>query len=135
MRRGFDLLTEEFREAQPPVEYFGDVSNIMLTGVVGSLWMFASIRKYIPSKLHLFWFIPLGFLVALAILSPAILCGYFMRGLFLSKDFVPALIYCVLLVPSVALALVLIALSVLAGSGELALVRAGARFNRHRNAT
>jgi hypothetical protein len=105
---------------QPPVEYFGDVSNIMLTGVVGSLWMFASIRKHIPSQLHLFWFIPLGFLVVLTILSPSILCGYFIRGLFLSKDFVPALIYCVLLVPSVALSLMLMGFSVLAGSGELA---------------
>lgn len=122
MRRGLDLLKEEFREAQPVVEYFGDVSNIMLTGVVGSLWMFASIRKHIPSQLHLFWFIPLGFLVVLAILSPSILCGYFIRGLFLSKDLVPALIYCVLLVPSVALSLILMALSVLAGSGELALI-------------
>ena len=118
MRRGLELLKKEFEGSQPPVEYFGDVSNIMLTGVVGSLWMFAAIRKRIPSQLHLFWFIPLSVLAVLAILSPSILCGYFVHGLFASRDFVPALIYCVLLVPSVALSLVLMGLSVLAGSGE-----------------
>jgi len=119
MRRGLDVLNEEFRASQPAVEYFGDVSNIMLTGIVGSLWMLVSIPRYIPSRLHLFWFLPLCFLVILAILSPSLLCGYFVFKLFILRDFVPASIYCALIVPSVVLSLLLIGFSVVAGAGEL----------------
>jgi len=111
MRKGLDVLKREVGSA----EHFGDVSNIMLTGVLGTLWMFVSIRKHFPSRLHLLWFLPLGFLFFLVMLSPSILCGYFVCELFISRDFYPALVYSSLLIPSLALSLILMAFSIFAG--------------------
>lgn len=115
MRRGFDVLKREVGE----VDYFGDVSNIMLTGVLGSLWILISVQRHFRSKLQLIWFLPLVALLVLLMLSPTILCGYFVRELFVVKDFLPAVTYAALLVPSMALSLALTALGVVAGIREV----------------
>jgi hypothetical protein len=47
-----------------------------------------------------------------------VLCGYFVRELFVLGDVLPALVYLGLLIPSVALSLVLIGTSVIAGIRE-----------------
>jgi hypothetical protein len=114
LRRGLAVLREEIGQ----VQHFGDVSNILLTGVLGSLWMFVSIRRHFPSKLHLIWFIPLIFTLVAVIVSPSVLCGYFVRELFVLGDVLPALVYLGLLIPSVALSLVLIGTSVIEGIRE-----------------
>jgi hypothetical protein len=114
LRRGLDVLKKEIGE----VEHFGDVSNTMLTGAVGSLWLFVAIFKHFPSKLHLLWFAPLGLLALLVVFSPSALCAYFVRELFVLADWVPAIVYSVLLIPSFALAVVLIGLSVVAAMRE-----------------
>jgi len=114
MRRGLAILKSEVGQ----VDHFGDVSNVMLTGILGSLWMVLNVRKHFPSKLHLIWFLPLVVLFLAVILSPSILCAYFVWGLFVLKDFAPAFIYSAFLVPSIALSMVLIALSVVAALPE-----------------
>src|SRR5271167_4047922 len=114
MRRGLDVLNETLRG----VEYFGDVSNIMLTGIIGSLWMFVAVRQHLASQLHRLWFFLLFLLFGLVIFSPSILCIYFVYALFVSKDFVPAVIYLVLLFPSAGISFVLVALSIEAGRRE-----------------
>lgn len=114
MRRGLAVLKGEVGA----VDHFGDVSNVMLTGIVGSLWMVVAVRKHFPSRLHLIWFLPFALLLLTIILSPSILCAYFVRELFMLGDFAPALTYSVLLAPSMLLSIVLIALSVVAGLPE-----------------
>jgi len=115
MRRGLVVLRAEIGNADD----FGDVSNILLTGIVGSLWMFDSIRQNFPSKLHLVWYIPLTGLLVLVIASPSFLCGYFVRELFVLHDLVPAVAYSAMLIPSIALSLVLTGISTLTGMREL----------------
>jgi hypothetical protein len=68
---------------------------------------------------HLLWFAPVIAFILLVILSPSLLCGYFVHRLFALKDFVPAVAYLVMLIPSLLLALVLIAFSVVAGFSEI----------------
>lgn len=114
MRRGLNVLKRHVGQAK----HFGEVSNIMLTGVVGSLWMLVSIHRHLPSKLHLVWVLPVGLLILVVLFSPSVLCGYFIIQLFVLRDLVPAITYSVFLLPSVALAIVLIGISIVAGLPE-----------------
>jgi hypothetical protein len=114
MRRGLNVLERQVGH----VEHFGDVSNIMLTGVVGSLWMFVSIPRHFPSRLHFLWVVPAGLVFLMVLFSPAVLCGYFVRELFVLRDIGPAIVYSVLMLPSVALAFALIGVSIVAGMRE-----------------
>jgi hypothetical protein len=114
LRGGLAILGKELGE----VEYFGDVANTMLTGVVGSLWIFVAIPKLFPSRIHLVWLIPLITLFMILFLSPSILCGYFIFRLFLIGDFLAAVVYFLLLIPGFLLGLVLMGVSVLAGIRE-----------------
>lgn len=115
LRRGLALL----QKSMEGVDHFGDVSNILLTGVMGSLWMFFSIPRHIPSRLHLLWLLPVGLVLLVAIFSPSVLCAYFVFELFAARDFVPAVAYSVFLLPSAALAMVLIGISIAASLSEV----------------
>ena len=115
LRRGLRVLKEEVGA----VEHFGEVRNLMLTGVLGSLWMVISIRTHFPSRWHLVWFIPVGSLLISIMFSPSVLCAYFVTQLFILGDLVPAIMYSMLLLPSVALAFVLIGVSALGSMGEV----------------
>jgi hypothetical protein len=57
------------REQADKTEDFGDVANIVLTGFIGSVWMILSVRRHLPSKFHLIWFVPLTLLLFVALLS------------------------------------------------------------------
>jgi hypothetical protein len=115
LRRGLTVLRNELGA----VEHFGEIANLMLTGVLGSLWLVISVQKHFPSKWHLLWFGPVGLLLFLVLFSPAILCGYFVIQLYALGDLVPAIVYSVFLVPSVELAFVLIGVSVLGSIHEV----------------
>ncbi len=115
LRRGLDVLGEKVGKSDD----FGEIANIVLAGVVGSLWMIFSIRRHLPSKLHLIWFLPLTLLLVFVLFSPAVLCGYFVKDLFVAGDFAPATIYSFMLPPSVALAVALLSISVISGMREV----------------
>jgi len=114
LRRGLNLLKKELGD----VDQLGDIGNLMLTGLLGHLWLLASILRRIPSRWHLLWFIPVALLLGLIVFSPAILCWYFITELFRLNDLTPALIYSVLLPPGIALALVLVAMAALESTRE-----------------
>jgi hypothetical protein len=111
LRRGLSILQKEIGD----VDYFGDVSNFMLKGIIGVLWIFVAIPAYLPSKWHLLWVLPLAVLFSVVLLSPFILCVHFVFLLYSLGDLLPAIIYSFLLVPSIGLAVILIGLSLVAG--------------------
>lgn len=115
LRRGLAVLTDNADNT----EDFGEVANIVLTGFVGSAWMILSVRRHLPSKLHLIWFIPLTLLLFIVLLSPSGLCAYFVIGLFETGDLWPAIVYSVMLLPSLTLAIVLAGICVVAGVREV----------------
>lgn len=115
LRRGLVVLRKEIGA----VEHFGEVANLMLTGVLGSLWLVFSVRRHFPSKWHLLWFVPIGVLLFVVVFSPAILCVYFVTKLYLIDELVPAIIYSVFLIPSLGLAVVLVGVSALGSIPEV----------------
>jgi hypothetical protein len=115
LRRGLEVLQKELGA----VDHFGEVANLMLTGVLGSLWLVMSVRRHFPSRWHLIWFVPVGLLLFLIVLSPTMLCGYFVFELYAISDWVPAIAYSVLLIPSAALALALIGVSAIGSIKEV----------------
>jgi hypothetical protein len=111
LRNGLNILFREIGD----VEYFGDISNFMLSGVTSILWIFIAIPAYLPNKLHLLWLLPFALLFILVLLSPSILCVYFVFELFRTGDLLFAIFYTLCLIPSIGLAVILIGLSLLAG--------------------
>lgn len=104
LRRGLSMLKEDLGQEK----YFGDVSNILLTGFVGILWLFGSIYYYFRSKLQYIWLLPVVVLVSLIAMSPTLLCGYFIIKLYSFRNTYLAIFYSLLFIPSFVLSLVLI---------------------------
>jgi hypothetical protein len=115
LRRGLHVLGEEIKN----VEYYGDVSNAMLKGVAGTLWILVTIPRQLPTRLHRIWLIPAVGVFIILLLSPSLLCLYFVGLLFYTGDFVSAIVYSILLLPAISLALVLIGISALTGITEV----------------
>lgn len=115
LRRGLTVLMDKADKT----EDFGEVRNIVLTGFVGNVWMILSVHRYLPSKWHLIWFIPLTLLLLIVLLSPSGLCAYFVKGLFEAGDLWPAIVYFAMLFPSLGLAIVLAGISVITGVREI----------------
>jgi hypothetical protein len=114
LRRGLRLIEEKVGD----VEYFGDVSDMMLKGVIGSLWTFSLIPKFVPSRVHLIWLIPLLMLFLIMLMSPSVLCAYFIIRLFAEGNIILACLYSFLLVPGIFLGLLMMGISALAGTRE-----------------
>jgi hypothetical protein len=115
LRRGMTLL----QAGVPQSADFGDVSNVLLSGTTAYVWMFFALPRHLPSRLHLIWMLPLIVVLGAAMLSPTFLCAYFVRHLYALHDFVPAITYSALLIPSLALAISLLGVSALAGVREV----------------
>ena len=95
LRRGLHLIEEKVGD----VEYFGDVSDMMLKGVIGALWTFSLIPRFVPSRVHRMWLIPLLTIFLIVLLSPLVLCAHFVIRLFADGDTILACLYAFLLVP------------------------------------
>jgi hypothetical protein len=91
---------------------------MMLKGVIGALWTFALIPKFVPSRVHLIWLMPLLTLFFIVLLSPSVLCAHFVIRLFVEGDTILACLYSLLLVPGILLGLLMMGISVLAGTRE-----------------
>ena len=91
---------------------------MMLKGIIGALWTFALIPRFVPSRVHLMWLIPLLTLFLIVLLSPSVLCAHFVIRLFAEGDTILACLYAFLLVPGILLGLLMMGISVLAGTRE-----------------
>jgi len=64
------------------------------------------------------WLIPLLFIFLTVLLSPSVLCTHFVIRLFDEGDIIFACLYALLLVPGILLGLLMMGISVLAGTRE-----------------
>jgi hypothetical protein len=125
LRRGLTLLKDELKQET----YFGEVSNVLLTGLIGIIWLFLSIYSYFRSKLQYIWYVPFVVLVIVLLTSPTLLCGYLVIRLY--STYVPlALVYSMLFVPSVGLSFILVALGSILGLSQHTLA-----FLEHKTST
>ena len=106
-------------EKQDSKEVFADLTNILLKGTLGDLWMIFRIRKVFESQWHYFWYIPLLLLVFLATLSPGLISLFFTYQLFLVGYIGLGIIYAIVFFPVSVLLLILMGMVGLLGLSDV----------------
>ena len=95
LRQGIKLL----HEAVGLNQEFGDATNILLNGALGHMWIILRISKYFKSRANYLWYAPALILFLMIMISPLLLCVYFIVQLFIAKSIVLGIIYSVLFIP------------------------------------
>jgi hypothetical protein len=114
LRLGMKLLYEQVGS----IEDFGDVTNILLDGSLGQMWIILRIMQYFKSKLNLIWAVPVMILLLTIITSPILICIFFIFQLFSLGSIILGVLYSIFLIPFASLFLLLIATAAILGIGE-----------------
>lgn len=114
LRLGMKLLYEAVGET----EDFGDVTNILLDGTLGQMWIILRVTQFFKSKWNLVWAIPVLLVVFTIVTSPLWICIYFIYQLFALGSILLGVLYGVILIPYAALFLLLFATAAILGVGE-----------------
>ncbi len=97
---------------------FGDVTNVVLNGPISYIWIVYRIGKFFDSRWNYLWYLPTIVLVAAIVISPLLICLYFIVELFSMGSFWLALIYSIIFIPFSAMFLLFIVTSLILGLGE-----------------
>jgi hypothetical protein len=114
LRLGIKLLYE----AVGVTEDFGDVTNILLEGTLGQMWIILRVTQLFKSKWNLVWAIPVLLVVFIIVTSPLLICIYFIVQLLALGRILLGVIYGIFLIPYAALFLLLLATAAILGLGE-----------------
>lgn len=113
LRLGVKLLTRE----RGTEEEFGDVANIVLNGILGHIWLIFRIGNLVRLWSYL-WYLPLLVLLVIVVLSPTLVCLFFIIQLFIAGSFALGVTYSVFFVPFAIISLLLLGTTAILGYGE-----------------
>lgn len=97
---------------------FPDFTNLLLKGILGHLWILFRISNFIKLRISYFWYYPFLILTLLCLVSPLLVCIYFIIQLYAASNFGLGIIYTVMLLPSLVLFLLLLGIVTLLGASE-----------------
>lgn len=101
-----------------PEEPFPDLTNLLLKGTLGSMWMLFRIPGVLSSRWNYVWTIPLLVLLILVALSPALISWFFTYLLFQTGYLVLGVVYVAIFIPVSVLSLFLLGTAGLAGLSD-----------------
>jgi hypothetical protein len=115
LRIGLRLILSEHAGSD---DDYGDVTNLALKGPLGHLWIALRIKEFYKSTWNYLWYLPLLAVVMVIFMSPLLVCGFFVRQLFVSGALVLGCVYAALLIPYLAFFLLLLCTAGILGVGE-----------------
>lgn len=95
-----------------------DFTNLLLKGIIGNLWMLFRIGASLRFQINYFWYYPLLLFVVLTIISPVLVCVFFVIQLVVMGSVLLGIVYAFFLVPYSLLFLLLVGLVALFGISE-----------------
>jgi hypothetical protein len=130
LRRGLDLLMEKMPAAESTADHVGEVSDLLLDGFIGVMWLLAKVREYFRFRINYLWFLPVMILLGLVVVSPSALCAFFLYRLYAAGDLLVAVIYSILMIPSIFLTLALLSIGGLLSLGRSRIVEPAGPLSR-----
>jgi hypothetical protein len=115
LRIGLRLILTEHAGSD---DEYGDVTNVVLKGPLGHLWIALRIKEFYKSKWNYLWYLPFLAVVLTVFMSPLIVCSFFIRQLFRSGELVLGILYGGLLIPYLAFFVLLVCTAAILGMGE-----------------
>ncbi len=121
-RKNIVAMTEETSSAEiirhRSEDKIPDFSNLLLKGILGHLWILFRISNFIKLRINYFWYYPFLILTLIILVSPFLVCVYFVFQLYAASSFWLGIIYTLMLLPSLVLFILLLCIITLLGVSE-----------------
>lgn len=97
---------------------YGDITNIVLSGSLGHIWIVFRIGQFFRSSWNYLWYVPAIILILSVIISPLLICLYFIIQLYTAGNLWLGLTYSFFFIPCSILFILLIGTASILGVGE-----------------
>jgi hypothetical protein len=97
---------------------FGDITNLALSGSLGHIWIIFRIGQFFRFRWNYLWYVPAVIVMLSVIISPLLVCLFFIIQLYTAGNLWLGLIYSVFFIPYSMLFILLIGTASILGVGE-----------------